>query len=369
MADAKITALPALTTPSSDDVLVIVDDPSGSPVTDKITYANLFSNVGTVTGGTTTTSTLTLKSTSGVGTTNADIIFQVGNNGATEAMRILNSGNVGIATSNPLAKLHVTKTITTNNSDSYAIKMQAASDTTVLIMGPTSSGAGYIQAMDQGVSWTTRPLILQSQGGKVGIGTSSTPVQALEVNGSIALSWAASTQIRWNYTGGGTYRIGIELDSGGRGMNIFSNMADTGNGFVKIVTGSGSGSTSVTVNGSNAVAFNQYTAGTLVTDSSGNITVSSDERLKNIQASFKPGLKEVMNINPILFKYNKNSGMETENTYAGFSAQNVKKSIPQAVFQDSRGYYSLQDRPIIAALVNAVKELEKKIAALENKRR
>lgn len=45
-------------------------------------------------GGTGTTSTLTLRSTSGVGTTGADIIFQTGNNGATEAMRILNAGSV-----------------------------------------------------------------------------------------------------------------------------------------------------------------------------------------------------------------------------------------------------------------------------------
>jgi len=47
-----------------------------------------------VIGGTTTTSTLTLQPTSGVGTTGADIVFGVGNNGATEAMRILNSGLV-----------------------------------------------------------------------------------------------------------------------------------------------------------------------------------------------------------------------------------------------------------------------------------
>ncbi len=58
-------------------------------------------------GGTTTTSPLTLKTTTGVGTTNADMIFQVGNNGATEAMRILNSGNVGIGTASPGQKLHV----------------------------------------------------------------------------------------------------------------------------------------------------------------------------------------------------------------------------------------------------------------------
>ncbi len=47
-----------------------------------------------VIGGTGTTSTLTLRSTSGVGTTNADIIFQTGNNGGTEIMRALNAGGL-----------------------------------------------------------------------------------------------------------------------------------------------------------------------------------------------------------------------------------------------------------------------------------
>lgn len=55
-------------------------------------------------GGTGTTSTLTLRTTSNAGgTTGADIIFQTGNNGATETMRILNSGKVGIGTATPLS--------------------------------------------------------------------------------------------------------------------------------------------------------------------------------------------------------------------------------------------------------------------------
>lgn len=60
-------------------------------------------------GGTGTTSTLTFRTTSGVGTTNADMIFQVGNNGATEAMRITNGGFVGIGTT-PTTKFSVVQT-------------------------------------------------------------------------------------------------------------------------------------------------------------------------------------------------------------------------------------------------------------------
>lgn len=41
MADSKISDLTALTTPESNDLLAIVDDPSGSPITKKITKRNL----------------------------------------------------------------------------------------------------------------------------------------------------------------------------------------------------------------------------------------------------------------------------------------------------------------------------------------
>lgn len=43
MADQKITEFVALTTPATEDLLAIVDDPAGTPVTKKITIANLLS--------------------------------------------------------------------------------------------------------------------------------------------------------------------------------------------------------------------------------------------------------------------------------------------------------------------------------------
>ena len=41
MADSKITALSENTTPLSTDILPMVDDPAGTPVTQKVTLANL----------------------------------------------------------------------------------------------------------------------------------------------------------------------------------------------------------------------------------------------------------------------------------------------------------------------------------------
>lgn len=65
-----------------------------------------------INGGAGTNSTLTLQPTSGVGASGADIIFKNGNNGATEAARLLNNGNFGIGTSSPAATFQVTASTT-----------------------------------------------------------------------------------------------------------------------------------------------------------------------------------------------------------------------------------------------------------------
>lgn len=44
MADKKVTALTALTAASNNDILLIVDDPLGTPISKKITVQDLFGN-------------------------------------------------------------------------------------------------------------------------------------------------------------------------------------------------------------------------------------------------------------------------------------------------------------------------------------
>jgi len=58
-------------------------------------------------GGTGTTDDLILRTTSGVGASGADMIFQGGNNGATEFARFLNNGDFGIGVTNSGAKLQI----------------------------------------------------------------------------------------------------------------------------------------------------------------------------------------------------------------------------------------------------------------------
>jgi hypothetical protein len=129
-----------------------------------------------------------------------------------------------------------------------------------------------------------------------------------------------------------------------------------------------SGAIRFNVSGAGALQLGAYGAGTLVTDASGNVTASSDIRLKNNIRDFTTGLDAIKQINPILHGYTEASGLDQNRTnYAGFSAQNIRDVIPEAIDEDEAGYLSLSDRPIIAALVNAIKEQQLIIDELKNR--
>jgi hypothetical protein len=130
--------------------------------------------------------------------------------------------------------------------------------------------------------------------------------------------------------------------------------------------------TSYQANGTPGVTQTAIAVGTLATMEGivTTLTGVSDERLKN-HAPYTGGLEEILGITPIRFTYNelgqKFGGWDKYHVYVGFSAQNVQKSIPEAI-QGTEGkekYLSFDDRPVIAALVNAVKGLSAKNDALE----
>lgn len=94
-------------------------------------------------------------------------------------------------------------------------------------------------------------------------------------------------------------------------------------------------------------------------------TVTSDERLKNIQGVYTKGLSEILKLQPIVYYY-KNVGERkfendvTKTLYAGFSAQEVQKIFPEAVGVDADGYLNFNIHAILIAYTNAVKELNAK---------
>jgi hypothetical protein len=126
-------------------------------------------------------------------------------------------------------------------------------------------------------------------------------------------------------------------------------------GILKFATSGGT--ERMRIAGTGLIKMSAYGAGTATFDASGNITSVSDIRLKSNITPYRSGLKELMGLKPISYKWNAKSGNETESTYAGFSAQNVKENIPYGTGENKDGYLSLQERAIIVTLTNSVQEL------------
>lgn len=176
-----------LATPSSANLASAVTDETGSGAlvfgtsptiaTPTITTS---ATVPLIIGGTGTTSTLRLRSTSGVGTTGADIIFQAGNNGATEVMRLQNGGNVGIGTT-PSYRLHVSggRSVFVANSEPYSVGVGYSGGPAYWI-GSNSANNALVFSEGGG---SERMRIDSS--GNVGIGTTSPATSAkLEIGGT-----------------------------------------------------------------------------------------------------------------------------------------------------------------------------------------
>jgi hypothetical protein len=97
----------------------------------------------------------------------------------------------------------------------------------------------------------------------------------------------------------------------------------------------------------------------------------SDERMKSSIAQAEYGLPEILKIQPIVFKrIPRAEHMDNMPEEVGFSAQQLKPILPHAVTErviDDQDMMMIDSDVIIAALVNAVKTLEQRISAMENK--
>ncbi|MBI5133764.1 MAG: tail fiber domain-containing protein [Candidatus Taylorbacteria bacterium] len=311
--------------------------------------------------------------TAGSGYAPAGLTFYTGyNNGPTERMRIDDNGRIGIGTTSPQKVLHV--------FDST----QAVGNPTIRLEGRQG---GYGAGIEAGSALTTSGAYL-SMGKAVWDGENSWNSTASTQDSYFTVHTTLDGTLAEKFRITSSGNVGISQNSPASGANsVFLHVGDgttslNKDAYVRLQSGNGSGGArswdmhvsgggaywEVKDTGGNAgiranyassigIQFYGYGAGTLVTDASGNITASSDERLKDIQGGYARGLADIMNIEPILYKWNATSTFDSLNTYAGFSAQNVQASIPEAVATGTNGYLGLQDRPIIASLVNAVKNI------------
>ena len=169
--------------------------------------------------------------------------------------------------------------------------------------------------------------------------------------------------------GGGGANASSAGSGGGAGIVIVryltSALTVPGTPFTSIATdasgkvGIGTSAPTAQLHTTGTVRLQNFGAGTLTTDANGNVTVSSDVRIKDVQNGFTRSLADLKGLTPINYNWTETSGLDIQHTYTGFAAQNVLEFIPEAV-SESNGLLTLSDRPILAAAVNAIKELDNK---------
>ena len=322
----------------------------------------------------------------GTGTNNGYLSFLLRSNAAyaTERMRITSAGNVGISNTSPIAKLDVTgtvsasdaiqvgaSTLTCNSSISGSVRWGTASNTLQIC-----AGAGWVSLAS---GTTAAPSFLVNKNGTHQTVSASTYTiltfsnEVFDTNGNFASN-------KFTPTVAGKYLITGSVscsDSSPAGYCI-ARIAKNGSTYASSYVHSPPNdivvqvSTIVDMNGStdyveligfvgpgttiSGVADLTYFTGTLV---AGTSIGASDERLKEVREPFTPGLEAINSLRPISYQWKKDSGMyDGGGLHAGFSAQDVAKAIPAAVTVDERGYLNIQDRTLMAATVNAVRELK-----------
>ena len=103
MADQKISQLSSLTTPASSDLLLIIDDANGTPVSKSVTVKNLFGNVPS---NTAISGTATLSGNVTINSSNAVVSSNVNFTGAKGPK--INSGFVTLASATTVSSNNTT---------------------------------------------------------------------------------------------------------------------------------------------------------------------------------------------------------------------------------------------------------------------
>ena len=309
----------------------------------------------------------------------ANLYLYYGNSGdGTASVRInaqgdsyFNGGNVGIGTDSPGAKLDVVNNnnyedIKIGNSRAANVNKQAGitapnytGDSTSIFQYATNAGGNtvYFGSADGSFRGTTQLSFMISSSA-----TSVSHSQMLRINAASINAYLDQYIIKTTPT------IILEgRNSGNSGAKLqFLGWANTHDNWELGNAMAGQGfqfRASATAGSTNFATVAVINSGT------GVYTATSDVNRKKDFEDSEIGLKEVMELQPKLFR------MKTENEnsdkHLGFIAQEVKEVIPQAYLEengkDDTKFIGIQDRPIIAALTKAIQELKAEIELLKNK--
>jgi hypothetical protein len=146
-----------------------------------------------------------------------------------ERMRVTSDGNLGIGTTAPGLKTHIFGITgfpaTTGTAQIGVLRLQGSSSQAVLDFGVNGASGSYLQATNQTALTANYPLLLNPNGGSVGIG-STTPQTALEVKSGIVNIPAPLTGGIASFGRNGHASISIVANPANKSSIYFANTAD-----------------------------------------------------------------------------------------------------------------------------------------------
>ena len=284
----------------------------------------------------------------------------------------------GIGTTTPVNKLEVVTAkadpATSGTTANGNFRLGATVGTHVLDFGLSSSSTfSWLQARDKGGYGTNYNLVLNPNGGNLGIGTlapnstltvgNSTGAIAgeISINPAAAANEGGQINIRKSLNGSTADWI---IDQYGTSasdarLRIFNTIAET-NGFTIMENGNvGMGSLTPSVR--------LQVSGDIIANS---IAGSSDVRFKSHITPIENPLQKVLQLRGVHFDWNTKDFPDrkfSDQKAIGLIAQEVEKVLPEVVQTEKtpEGYKAVQYDKVVALLVEAIKEQQKQIDRLK----
>jgi len=274
----------------------------------------------------------------------------IAGNSATDNVRITSAGNVGIGSTAPGSVLDMATTWNNGAVDFTGIKLNVTD---------TASGGGS-KLLDLQRNGTSQFFVATGSGGTyakvLGASTLTPRMQvALTTDSYARINFGLDTSDNALLSmgpGGGTQRDTQFSRLAAGTIAIGANVGDTAGTNGTLVAGS------IGIGTTNPGYQLQLSTDSAAKPGTATWTIPSDERLKDIRAPFSRSLDAIEGIQPIYFRYKKSNplGLPSDKEYVGVKAQDVARTVPEAVQADVHGYLHVTSDAILWTMLNAIKE-------------